>query len=183
VTRYRFVLLGLAAMVVATADTEVALAQAGVEADDVIAAFVYRFPQFVEWPESALAGRETVDICVAEPDPFGESLEALVEGEVLNGRPLAVRRVNGAGELEGCHVLFVSSATESQEALLHAVADRPVLTIGESTDFLDDGGIINLRVVDRRIRFEVSATSALRSRLQLSSQLLALALVVHGSLR
>lgn len=180
-TRYRFVLLALVAAVIATADADPALAQAGVEADEVIAAFVYRFPQFVEWPESALAGRETIDICVAEPNPFGGSLEELTQGEVLNGRPLVVRGVGGTGALDGCHVLFVSSATERAESLLREVADRPVLTIGESTGFLDSGGIINLRVVDRRIRFEVSATSALRAGLQLSSQLLALALAVHGS--
>lgn len=182
-TRYRFVLLGLVAAVIVTADADPAFAQAGLEADEVIAAFVYRFPQFVEWPESALAGRETIDICVAEPNPFGGSLEELAQGEVLNGRPLVVREVAGTRALAGCHVLFVSSATERAESLLRAVADRPVLTIGESADFLDDGGIINLHIVDRRIRFDVSATSALRSGLQLSSQLLDLALVVRGSLR
>jgi hypothetical protein len=35
------------------------------------AAFVYRFPQFVEWPDAAVATWPTLDLCVLQPNPFG----------------------------------------------------------------------------------------------------------------
>lgn len=158
-----------------------AWAQAGIDADQVAAAFVFRFPQFVEWPPSALEGRESLDICVAEPNPFGTLLQRLVRAEVLEGRRLEVRDVNAPADLEGCHVLYMSSATQRSAALLRAASDRPILTIGESADFLDSGGIITFRIINRRIRFAVDMETATRVGLELSSQLLALAVEVRGA--
>jgi hypothetical protein len=142
------------------------------------AAFVYRFPQFVEWPANVLDQRATLDICVASPNPFGSTLEDLVAGETLNGRRLAVRQVDRRDTMDGCRVLYVPG--DSAEAALARVADRPVLTVGESPRFLDEGGVILLRLVDRRVRFEVNAIAAERAGLRLSSQLLRLALSVRG---
>jgi hypothetical protein len=157
-----------------------ARAQAGVEADEVIAAMLSRFPQFVEWPDSVLEGRESVEICVAEPDPFGPLLDRFTVGEVLNGRSMTVRRVAVSERIDGCHVLFVSSAVERARRLLVEAAEQPVLTVGEGSDFLDLGGIIGLRVVGQRLRFEVSTAAASRAGLRLSSQLLALAIDVRS---
>src|SRR4051794_35988239 len=49
------------------------------------AAFVSKFPQFVEWPSLVAADRPSVDVCVGAPDPFGADLEELTAGETLNG--------------------------------------------------------------------------------------------------
>ena len=144
-----------------------------------MAAFVYRFPQFIEWPPSALEGRETLDICVAEPDPFGTALIGLTKGEERDGRRITTRRISSPRMVEGCQVLFLSSVVSRASAFLEAAEGRPVLTIGESPDFLDRGGIINLLVVDHRIRFEIDADAATRAGLQLSSQLLGLAVAVR----
>jgi hypothetical protein len=146
--------------------------------DRLKAAFVYRFPQFVEWPAGALDGRETLDICVVGPNPFGSTLDELVAGESLNGRRLAVRHLTVAQPIDGCRVLYV--AGENRRPLLSRVADQPILTVGDSSTFLDDGGIIRLTLVDRRVRFEVNALAAERARLRLSSQLLRLATLVRG---
>lgn len=155
-------------------------AQASFSPDEVIAAFLLRFPQFVEWPESALEGRQDLQICVAEPDPFGSHLEALAEGEQLLGRRFTTRRVSGPGMLDGCHVLYVSSVANRASALLEAASERPLLTVGESSDFLAQGGIIHL-IIGPNVRFQVNAEAAERAGLQLSSQLLALAVSIWGN--
>ena len=144
------------------------------------AAFVYRFPQFVEWPEAAVERSRTLDLCVLEPNPFGSDLAGLIGGESLNGRPLRVRLVASAGGLSGCHALFAGARSGAAAAVLKAAAGRPILTIGETDQFLQAGGIIVLRVVDRRVRFEVEASNAARAGLRISAQLLALAAAVRG---
>jgi hypothetical protein len=144
------------------------------------AAFVYRFPQFVEWPAEAFQESQTVDLCVLPPNPFASELEQLVKGESLNGRPLRVRTVNTIDALRGCHALFAGARSEVASAALKAVAGRPVLTVGESDQFLDTGGIIVLKVVDRRVRFEVNTTNAQKAGLRISVQLLNLAAAVRG---
>jgi hypothetical protein len=155
-------------------------AQARIEADQVIAAFIYRFPQFVEWPAAALEEADSLEICVAEPDPFGPEFGDWINGENLNGHPFSRRDVAAPRAVEGCHVLFISSATQRSGVLLRAAQDSPILTIGESSSFLREGGIIGLQAVNGRIRFEVNQDAATRAGLRLSAQLLNLALVVHG---
>jgi hypothetical protein len=144
------------------------------------AAVVHQFPQFVEWPSATWREARRLQLCVVEPNPFGSELEQLIRGETLNGRPLAVKEIYGSDELAGCHVLFVSMRSGDPSSVLKVTTGRPVLTIGESDGFLEDGGIILMKIVDGKVRFEVHATNAQKAGLRISSQLLSLALAVRG---
>jgi hypothetical protein len=145
------------------------------------AAFVSKFPHFAEWPEVALARRDTIDLCVARPNPFGDALQELIVGERLGDRRLTLRYVDAFDTLPSCHVLFVpAQSTRGRKALLERAAQLPILTVGDYGQFLDDGGIVKLQMVDGRVRFEVDVAAASRVGLRLSSQLLQLALNVRG---
>lgn len=140
-----------------------------------------KFPQFVTWPPESLDGRPTIDLCVAPPNPFGSDLASLVEGEVVSGRSLAVRTVDTVAGLRGCHLLFVREATRNAvHPLLAAAQLLPILTVGDDEDFLDQGGIVALRLVGGRVRFDVNDEAARHVGLRISSQLLTLALSVRG---
>lgn len=145
------------------------------------AAFVARFPEFTEWPETALDSRAALDICVARPSPFGGALTGILGGELLRGRRLQVREVTDTGEAASCLVLFIpAAASADRKSLLLAAAKAPVLTIGETPTFLDEGGIVNLRLIGGRVRFDINVGAAARVGLRFSSQLLRLALDVRG---
>src|SRR5262245_33994373 len=77
------------------------------------AAFVYRFPQFVEWPDAAVDEARTLDVCVLKPNPFGADLEQLVSGESWRGRLLRVRVIADVDGLPGCHLLFISARADA----------------------------------------------------------------------
>lgn len=175
---HRWLIVGIAAMVCVPARP---VAQSTSDEYRLKAAFVYRFPQFVEWPDTAVQESTTLDLCVLRPNPFGSELEQLVTGESLSGRPLRVRAIDGADGIRGCHVLFAGEHSDVIAEALKAVADRPVLTIGENDHFLDTGGIIALRIVDRRVRFDVDAANAQKAGLRISAQLLNLAATVRGA--
>ena len=144
------------------------------------AAFVSKFPQFVEWPQASLDGHPTIDICVASPDPFGSDLQELTAGEELNGRALNLRHVAVPADLSRCHLLFLPARSAGRRALLLAAASQPILTVSDAPRFLDDGGIVGLVVVEGRVRFEIDEAAARRVGLRISSQLLRLALTVRG---
>ncbi len=145
------------------------------------AAFVSKFPSFASWPDSALANRTAVEVCVARPNPFGQSLDELLVGERVHGKPLVVRTVDGPEAVTTCHVLFVTHVGfNERRAFLAKVATLPVLTVGDYPTFLDEGGIVNLRLVDGRIRFDIDLGAANRAGLRLSSQLLQLAFSTRG---
>jgi hypothetical protein len=145
------------------------------------AAVVSKFPEFTEWPEDLLNNRRTIDLCVVQPNPFGQVLNDLVAGEILRGHALVARDVSDPRNMASCQLLFVPSRSSTDlEEVLASVKNLPVLTIGESTDFLDRGGIVSVRVVEGRVRFEVNLDAANRAGVRLSSQLLRLAQRVRG---
>jgi hypothetical protein len=144
------------------------------------AAFLYQFSQFVEWPSTAWRDAAAVQICILRPNPFGQELEAIVRGETLEGRPFAVKEIAAPDALAGCHLLFVGATAPGAGGVLKAARGASILTVGEGERFLDDGGIIALRVVERRVRFDVNASAAQKAGLRISSQLLSLALNVRG---
>lgn len=148
----------------------------------VKAAFLYNFVKFVEWPAAALPPNSAVSLCVLGQDPFGSDLESTVEGRVLNGRPLQIRRSERLGDLDTCHVLFISSSERAGVAtLLAALKGTSVLTVGETDGFATQGGMIGLTLEKNKVRFEINVLAAERARLRISSQLLRLAKSLVGT--
>jgi hypothetical protein len=138
------------------------------------AAFLYNFALFVEWP--AESGTGLLRVCVLGTDPFGPILPDTLRGKAAGGRELRSAVVATREELAPCSIVFVPAAEAgSRPGLLESLAGRPVLTVGESEGFLESGGIIRLYLDGEKLRFEVSAEAARRSKLKLSSRLLELA--------
>lgn len=134
---------------------------------EVKAAFLVSFAKFVEWPGRP-PGQDFV-ICIAGNDPFGSILERTVEGEVIANSRIALKRV--PRWQSPCQVLFVGASGLDNSRFLAGVP-AGVLTVGEETSFLRDGGMIALVVEDRRVRFDVNYRAAVRGSVRISSKLL-----------
>lgn len=148
------------------------------QADEQVlkAAVVSKLPQFTVWPAETLTGRNEFELCVEQATPIATALTELVEGEMLEGRPMVVREIGRAIVPETCHVLVVSTSSAARRrALLASATVRPILTVGDADSFLDEGGIIRLRMSEGRVRFDISRHQADRVKLSFSSQLLRLA--------
>ncbi|MCP4715031.1 MAG: YfiR family protein, partial [Deltaproteobacteria bacterium] len=80
----------------------------------------------------------------------------------------------------GSQIVFIaSSKPEDVDRLLKAVADKPVLTIGETDGFTGSGGIIHFYRSQNRLRFAVNLEASRRSGIKLGSQILMSAEMVH----
>ncbi len=140
---------------------------------EVKAAFLFNFVQFVKWP-AALSGPVTIGIL--GDDPFGGTLEKTIQGEVVNGRKLAVKRAKTAADLKGCQIVFVSNSEHGNLAtILPALAAANVLTVGEHEGFVKQGGAIGFTASGEKVRFEINNAAAQRAGLEISSRLLKLA--------
>jgi hypothetical protein len=138
---------------------------------EVKAAFLLNFVKFIEWPtQDRSAG--TFSICVVGNDPFGSVLDRAVQGEAIDGRPIAVERVRRWQS--SCRVLFVSSAEPDASKVLAGVGSG-VLTVGEEERFLREGGMIAFVVEEHRVRFDVNAKSVQSGSLRISSRMLSVA--------
>lgn len=146
------------------------------------AAVLFHFAQFVEWPPAALgnAGAPFV-ICIAGENPFHDDLEEAVQGKSIASRAVQIRHLKQTQAAQECHVLFVTKDDANLAGRVSTLRKTPVLTVGESDDFLEQGGIIRMFVEDRKIRFEINQGAAEAANLKISSRLLLLAKTVVGS--
>ena len=121
------------------------------------------------------AGADTL-IGVVGDDAFGAVLERVLRGKVVRDRPLAVRHLARAADLEGCHVVFVGQDEGRQlPDVIQALDARPILTVGERDNFATQGGMIGFLTENQKLRFEVNLEAAEHANLRISSQLLKLA--------
>jgi YfiR/HmsC-like len=142
------------------------------------AAFLAKFPEFVRWPDPVWANQRAVVICLTDSTPFTRQLQSLTAGAQLGDRFYEVRTVRPDAAVDACHLLFMHDLVASGELLARA-AKLPILTVSDDPAFLDRGGIILLRTVGRRVRFDVNVSAAHRVELRVSSQLLNLAMHVR----
>lgn len=143
------------------------------------AAFLYNFAQFVQWPTSAFTDPDApLRICVLGRDPFGNDLDHLVSDEAANGRRIVVARPRDIRSTR-CHILFISASESARFAdILADLQGQSVLTVGDSKDFVGRGGVIGFVTMERRIRLRINSEAALANHLSISSRLLRLADVV-----
>ena len=143
------------------------------------AAFVTKFIGYVEFPGPASAAAGPLVIGVIGADDIAGELARITGGRGINGRAVSIRTMDSADRLDGIDVLFVGlGESDRAERLLRAAAARNILTITEFDRALRQGSVINFRIVDERVRFEVSLAAAEKAHLKLSSRLLSVAYYV-----
>lgn len=150
----------------------------------VKAAFLYNFAKFVEWPPEAFKDPASpLVLGILGTNPFGEALQSL-KGKTVNGRPLAIRTAASLDGLGTCQILFISSSeVPFLPGILNSVKGQNVLTVGDVNEFCEAGGLVNLVTTGDRIGIEVNLEAVGRTRLKISSKILALARIVKSGPR
>ncbi len=148
------------------------------------AAFLYNFAKFTSWPTEAISGAgKPVRLCILGKDPFGAALES-IEGKNIQQRPLVTIRIARVSDAEGCQIIFIgSSEQERLRGILDYLRELPILTIAEMSNFARVGGIIGLKTVEDRIRFDINVDAAKEADLKFSYKLLQLADIVSTETR
>jgi hypothetical protein len=146
----------------------------------VKAAFLYNFVKFVEWPPQTFKNpTDRIAICILGQDPFGGALDDAVKGKIFEGRAFVVPRISDVREASGCQILFVSaSESKRARAVLAELKASSILTVGETEGFTTEGGVINFKLEEGRVRLRVNVEAAERAKLRISSKLLSLAQIV-----
>lgn len=156
-----------------------AFAQATIDEREVKAVFLFNFAQFVDWPPTAFDSPESpIVIGVLGDDPFGRLLDEVVQSEVVRGRQLTVMRFRRVGEIKTCHVLFISPSEEGMnDQILTALGSRPILTVGETPRFTNNG-MVRLLTDRNRVRLEINLGLVKAAGLTINSNLLRAARIV-----
>lgn len=139
-------------------------------------AFVFNFARYTTWPPPSPDG--PFNLCILGEDDFGTAAQYL-DGQHLQARNIDVRFHKVGDDLGGCQLVYVTQPLAGQlDSLLPRLHAERMLTVSDIPDFAARGGILGLKIVDNRIRFEANPIAAKRAGLRLSAQLLRLADVV-----
>jgi hypothetical protein len=143
--------------------------------EDIKAAFLYNFAKYVEWPDGAFPAG-VFQICVDADSAFEKRVDEIIAGETISGRPVMRQAQLTMDGARSCHILFLAhGATRHGDQLLAAVRGTPVLTVGDTADFLIRGGVLTFVKEGGRVRFDVNLVEAQRAGLAVSSRLLRVA--------
>lgn len=150
----------------------------------VKAADLINFPKYVDWPEKAFASSNSpITIAVFGDNNVTEAFQTMLGGGTeIGGHPLLLKRINSEADITtNCQILYIAASERSRvPAILEKLGGSSVLTVGESDNFLEQGGMINFVPQNRRIRLQVNLTAASQAHLRISSRLLKVADLVKG---
>jgi hypothetical protein len=174
----------IAVLLLALATASGALAQSATSERQVKAAFLYRFTEYVQWPEEAFARREApLVIGIVADDGVSADLAGVAAGRTVRGRPVQVRVLKDGEPLSGIHVLFIGQGANARLSQLIKSVSGPVLVVTEAEDGLARGSIINFVISDRRVRFEIALAPAAARSITLGAGLLSVAMNVRKDTR
>jgi hypothetical protein len=151
---------------------------------EIKAAFLFHFAQFVEWPAGAFKGANSpLTYCTFGADPFRGSLDESLRGKTIGERGIRVQHLKQAEGIQDCQVLFIGGAESKRAAagVLANVKGSAILTVGESQDFAEDGGMIEFCLEGNKIRFNINLATVSAAKLKMSARLLTLAKTVIGT--
>src|SRR6185437_14188806 len=106
-------------------------------------------------------------LCVLNDAPFGQQLSEIVRGKIIKNRPVVVVSVQTGEESRGCQLLFIGSSQNRQaKHIIDVLQGTSTLTVGETRDFLQEGGIINFVLQENRVHFQVNHKAAIQAGLR-----------------
>jgi hypothetical protein len=142
----------------------------------VKAAFLYKFPAYVEWPDQSTRESGPVEIGVVGNDAVRAALEVFATDRSPDEQAIRVRHVEDVAEVKGLHVLFIGSktATKKRAQYVAAAHAKNVLTVTEQASGAQSS-IIDFLIESGRVRFTISLPAAQSANLKISSRLLAVA--------
>ena len=148
----------------------------------VKALFLMNFIKYVEWPPAAFAGTNApIIIGLYGEDKFGDALTNAVEGKTISGRQIIIQPIEKGSDTGKCQVLFISDSEKNHLGeILDKIKLLPVLTVGETDQFMERGGMINFVKKEGKVRLEINLAAARQAKLEISSKLLGVADVVKG---
>jgi hypothetical protein len=147
---------------------------------DVKAEYLFNFGRFLRYAD-APPSRSSFDLCILGQDELGKSIDDLAAKGTIGNLPVHVRREPDVTATTSCAIVFISASEGDRiREDLAILAGSDVLTVSDSPDFLDHGGMIQFVHVEKQVRFAVNLDAVNRTHLILSSELLRVASSVTG---
>ena len=129
------------------------------DAPKIKVAYLVNFARYVRWPEHAFRNKQSpLIIGIDASNPYAKELDNRVAGKSKDDRPIIFSVIDSASNIKGVHILYTprDKYWEHQSELM----SHSVLTVGDSINFIKNGGIIQFVEESQRIRFFIDRKQA-----------------------
>ena len=162
------------------------------------AAFMFQFVNFVDgWKFQQETGEgqgnseKTILLGIIGEDPFKDAFKPLMD-KTVKDRKITIKHFKGLSKLKRqdkeviihpeienikkCDLIFVCSSEQQYiDEILGPLRNESILTVADTQNFLEQGGVINFIVEKSKVRFEINIAGAKRAKMTIRSKLLRLA--------
>lgn len=141
---------------------------------EVRAAYLFNFGSFIRWNNQQSPSSSHFQYCVTDLySPVSLALKVLLKGERVKGKPVKVRLVEYDSTLAGCQILYLEGIKPGAPAFLfHAEVTQGLLTVSDTEEFIEQGGMVALIAKDKKIFPVIHLQRLQKAGLQASSKLL-----------
>jgi hypothetical protein len=136
------------------------------------AAYLFNFAKLTVWPASAPAS--VLTMCFIGAPGVRDLIARDVSNKLIGERHVAVRSLDASQRADDCSIVYIEASAVGSSSLA-ASAPAYALTVSDSHNFAEHGGMIELYFQDNRLRFIINLDNAKLAGLKMSSSLLALA--------
>ncbi len=141
------------------------------------AGFLYNFARYSTWTDTNTA---LTDFVLCSPDStFVAVASTVLTNRKVGNLPLLTKTVSiTQDDLKQCQVLFITSATVDLWLASSLGQLNNIMIVGESEDFIANGGHIRFFLSSGKVRFAVSPDKLNAAHITMSSKVLRLGRVV-----
>lgn len=162
---------------------------AAVEPDDPVqraarikAAYLFQLLGYVDWPDETFPAADSpIKVGVYGESPITSVLSVIAKTKQAKGRRILLIPVQTPEDVASCQLLFVSSdamaAVKSGDIEISPTA--AMLVVGEDREFFAHGAVVNLVLVENKVRLQLSLAAARVRQLRVSSKLSNIATIVE----
>lgn len=136
---------------------------------------------FVRWPEQSGINDKSQPfiIGVIGENPLTSVIGKVYAQKKIKNKNVEIRQISRLNQIAGCHVLYISASLEKiLSQILNVTKDMPVLTVGDTLGFAEQGVLVNFYVFQNRLHFEINEPAFRRTPLSVSTRLLEIAKIV-----
>ena len=139
----------------------------------VRAVFLFKFFDYITWPSGYVPGVSGDGVlCTLGGHNFKDTLGYIAARKSDDFR-YHVKKIYDINDISGCHILYVNPKKYKDVSALQS--NGGILTVGSENDFLNLGGIMQMKERDGKIRLLIDLKQARKQGLKISSRLLDIA--------
>lgn len=139
-------------------------------------ALIYKLAKFVEWPSVDTQG---FGICVLGENNLAKVAKALEQRKIKGVAVIVYPFQQSSSIRNNCQILYIAHTKQPFiDTILQQIQSKPILTISDMPQFAQQGGMIQLSLINKTIRFKINLSQVKASNLQIASPLLSIAEII-----